>query len=182
MKILPDLAVTTTERQCKVGDIADWYKGDASVEEQKRLGMDVVVVVDHANRIIRVDAHDPCLGVATRRTVIEERMEFDYEVLDFIKKALRNPDIVVILDSSDVSGHLPYASAVQRGRSARIKVVDIDTGEVLDERTIMKSRPEFPQELKMRLLACPGGTDGVNVVPRTVVAETFVDAYLQTRA
>ncbi|HVC83514.1 MAG TPA: hypothetical protein VNL35_23750 [Chloroflexota bacterium] len=178
MKTMPDLAATATARQRKVGDIADWYKGDASVEEQKRLGMHVVVVVDHMSRIIRVEAHDPRFG-GMLRTPIEERMEFDYEVLDYIKKALRNPNVAVILDSSDVSGRLSYGSTVSRGWSARIKVVDIDSGEVVDERTFMKVHPEFPQELKMKLLAFPGGVDSVNVVPRTFAAEAFVSAYLR---
>jgi hypothetical protein len=179
MKTMPDLAATATARQCKVGDIADWYKGDASVEEQKRLGMDVVVVVDHVNSIIRVEAHDPRFGGATRRTPVEERMEFDYEVLDFIKKALRNPNVAVILDTSDIAGRLSYGAATTRGRSARIKVMDIDSGEVVDERTVMKSRPEFSQELKMKLLAYPGGADAANVAAKTFVAETFVSAYLR---
>lgn len=174
-----DLTAVVTDRQRKVGDIADWYKGDASVEEQKRLGMDVVVVVDHLNRIIRVEAHDPRAGGATRRTPIEERMEFDYEVLAFIKRALSNPNVAVILDTSDIAGRLNNGSTVSRGLSARIKVVDIDSGEVVDEQTFMKSRPEFPQKLKMALLAYPGGADAANVVPRTFAAEMFVNAYLR---
>lgn len=179
MKTLPDLTATTIERQRKVSDIADWYKGDASVEELKRLGMDVVVVVDHPNRIIRVEAHDLLHGALTRRTPIEERMEFDQDVLDYVKRTLLNPDAVLILDASDVPGRLSYGSSAERGRSIRIMVLDINTGEEIDQTTITKSRPAFPCELQRRLLATPGGADGMHVVQRTFVAETFASTYLR---
>jgi hypothetical protein len=182
MKTISDLPTSTIERQRKVSDIADWYKGDASVEELRRLHMNVVVVVDHLNRIIRVEAHDNQHGALTRRVPIEERMEFDRDVLDFIRKALQNRDVAVILDTSDAPGRMGYGSAAQRGRSARIMVVDIDSGDVVDERTITKSRPEFPRELAAKLLAAPSGVGGNSIVQRTFVAETFVSTYLAPQA
>jgi hypothetical protein len=108
-------------------------------------------------------------------------MEFDRDVLEFIKKALYNRDVVVILDTSDTPGRLEYGSTVERARSARIMGVDIDTGDIVDERTIAKGQPDFPQDLKTKLAAIPRGTGGMNIVQRTFVAETFVSSYLGPR-
>jgi hypothetical protein len=169
------LADEELRRQDKLGGIADWYREEASFHEIERSGRDVLLTVDHLARVIRVESFDP---YTAQRTPIEERMEFDADVLSRIKAALLDRNHAVILDCSDVPGKLGFGPQSTRGLSARLLVVDIDSGEVLDERTVMKERPCFPERLQHELLAVPRVEGASYVIRRAHVAERFVDDFL----
>jgi hypothetical protein len=178
MVSVQDLPTRAIDRQKKVSDIADWYKASPSLGELKKLGMEVLVTVDHLHRIIRVERREAYQPGLSKRIPIEGRMEFDQSVLDYIKKQLENERHVVILDTSDVPGRMGHGPDATIGLGARITTMDIDSGDIVDETTITKSQPEFPSALRMKLLGVPRGMGDMNVVQRTFVAETFVSKYL----
>ena len=163
------------ERQTKVGDIAEWYRGQPWLDDIKRHGGDVLISVDHMNRIIRVTSEE---GASLRRKPIEERMEFDKDVLELLRKHLEATDHVVVLDTADIPGRIGSGTNPTRGLSARVSTIEIDSGEYVDEEAIVKEKPEFPDPLKRKLVALPALTPRENVLLRTYTAERFVGVYL----
>jgi hypothetical protein len=176
MNALASLSTEELRRQDQLSAIADWYREEASFHEIERSGRDVLFTVDHMARVIRVESFD---RYAAQRTPIEERMEFDADVLSRMKAALSDRNHVVILDCSDVPGKLGFGRESTRGLSARVLVVDIDSGEVRDEKTIMKEHPDFPERLRRELLAVPKVEGASYLIRRAHLAERFVDEYLQ---
>jgi hypothetical protein len=177
MNALASPAEEALRRQDTLSGIADWYRNEPSLHEVERSGRDVLVSVVHVDRIIRVES---CDRYALQRTPIEERMEFDEDVLALLKTALRDPSHAVILDCSDIPGKLWIGPESRRGISARVLVIDLGDGEVIDEKTIMKERPAFPEQLRRELLGVPRVEGASYVIRRTLVAERFVGEYLHT--
>lgn len=172
----PALTEVERRRQEALSDIADWYREGAPIFEVERSGSDVVTTIDHLDRIIRVERYD---RYAAQRAPIEERMEFDADVLALVQGGLRDPDHAVILDCSDVPGKVSFGPQSKRGLSARVLVVSIRTGDVVDERTIVKERPQFPPGLQRDLLAVPRVEGPSYVIRRAQVAERFVAAFVR---
>lgn len=173
----PVIFAEELKRENKISDIADWYREEPSLHELKGSGRDVSIAVDHMDRIIRIESHD---RGTTRRTPIEERMEFDRDVLTIMKRSLANPNQVVILDTSDIPGKIWIDRTVTRGLSAKVVTMDIASGEPVDEKTISKEQPDFPEKLREELLAVPKGPEHSYVNLRTYVAERFVATYLRS--
>jgi hypothetical protein len=172
----PTLSPAALRRQSQLSSVADWYRQEPWIHELEHSGWDVLVTVDHMDRLIRVES---CDRRALHRKPIEERMEFDQDVLSLVHDGLEDPDHALIVDCSDIPGRLDLpGGGSTRGLTARVLVVDFASGEVLTEKTIMKEHPEFPKPLKNRLLAIPAGEGESTVYLRALAAERFVDEQL----
>jgi hypothetical protein len=162
-------------RQQQLSDLADWYRMQPAVHEQNRSGQHVLVGVDHLHGIIRVEGSG---SGRPHRMSVEERMEYDKDVLELVRQGLRNPRAAVILDVSDIAGRLGSGADAKRGLTANVLILDIDSGDVLESKTVIKEKPDFPEPLKKALRAVPRTRGESYIVLTTAAAERFVREYL----
>lgn len=163
-------------RQRKLGDIADWYAADASISDKRRAGRHISVGIDHLHRIVRVE--DVGSAIA-HRIPAEERMEFDKDVLELIRKSLQHQSTAVVLDTSDIPGRIGHGTDVRRGISAKVLAMNIDSGETITSNTVIKERPEFPEALKKLLQGVPRSPLNSYVARTTIMAERYVGELLR---